>query len=173
MNRSSSRGVFEDEASSEEAYERFVTETYGRIVAAVRMIVRDQAGAEDITQEAFARLYINWSKLWPDGNPGGWTYRVATNLALSKRRSMTRELRAVARLQKWTSHTVENPDMYPELHAAVAALPPRQRAAVALHYTLGCSMEECAEAMKCKSGTVKSLLHAARERIRKELGPDE
>ena len=170
LNPSGSRGVFEEEASSEEAFDAFVTETYGRIVGAVRMIVRDHAGAEDITQEAFARAYINWPKLYPDGNPGGWVYRVATNLALSKRRSAVREIRAVTRLSRWTEQTTPGPEAYPELHAAVAKLPPRQRAAVALHYVLGCSMEECAEAMKCKSGTVKSLLHAARERIRNELG---
>jgi RNA polymerase sigma-70 factor (ECF subfamily) len=172
LNPSSSRGVSEEEASSEEAFERFTIDTYGRIVGAVRLIVRDHATAEDITQEAFARLYLHWSKLWPDGNPGGWTYRVATNLAISRRRSAAREFRAVARLQRWTEQSVAAPEAYPELHAAVAKLPPRQRAAVALHYVLGCSMEECADAMGCKPGTVKSLLFAAREKMRKELGDD-
>lgn len=137
----------------------------------MRLIVRDHA--EDVVQEAFARLYLNWSKLWPDGNPAGWTYRVATNLAISRRRSAARELKAVARLQKWTDPSTPAPDAYPELHAAVAKLPPRQRAAVALHYVLGCTMEECADAMDCKPGTVKSLLFAARERMRKELAEDE
>lgn len=139
-------------------------------MAAVRLI--DRAAAEDVAQEAFARAYINWSKLWPDGNPGGWTYRVATNLALSRRRSASREIRAVTRLGRWTEHTTPPVDFHPELHDAVAKLPPRQRAAVALHYVLGCSMDECADAMGCKPGTVKSLLFSARERIREELGED-
>ena len=136
------------------------------------MIVRDSATAEDLTQEAFARLYLAWSKLWPDGNPIGWAYRVATNLAISWHRRAARELRAVARLKRWTPTSMPEPEAYPELHRAVAALPPRQRAAVAMHYVLGLSMEEAAEAMGCRPGTVKSLLFAARERLRKELGED-
>jgi RNA polymerase sigma factor (sigma-70 family) len=136
------------------------------------MIVRDTATAEDITQEALARAYLSWSKLWPEGNPGGWVYRVATNLALNWRRRATREVRAVMRLSNRTELSVPAPEAHPELHAAVAKLPPRQRAAVALHYTLGLSMDEAAHAMKCRPGTIKSLLHAARQRLRTELGED-
>ncbi len=172
MNPARSRGVFEGKVSAEEAFEEFTKETYGKIVATVRLVVRDTATAQDVAQEAFARAYLNWPKLWPDGNPGGWTYRVATNLAINWRRRATREIRAVARLSKRDDMVVENPDAYPELHAAVGKLPVRQRTAVALHYVLGLSMEEAAEAMKCRPGTVKSLLFAARERLRKELGDD-
>ena len=136
------------------------------------MIVGDRATAEDMTQEAFARAYLSWGKLWPDGNPGGWVYRVATNLAISWRRRAAREVRARARLRGWTDTTMPEPEAYPELHAAVARLPRRQRAAVALHYVLGLSMEQAGEAMGCRPGTVKSLLHAARARLRDELGED-
>ncbi|MEX2537325.1 MAG: RNA polymerase sigma factor [Actinomycetota bacterium] len=150
----------------------FTKETYGRIVAAVRLVVRDGATAEDLTQEAFARLYLSWSKLWPEGNPAGWVYRVATNLAINWHRRAGRELRAIARLQRSTPMTTPAPEAYPELHAAVAALPRRQRAAVALHYVLGLTMDEAAKAMGCRPGTVKSLLFSARERLRKELGDE-
>lgn len=173
MNQPSSRGVFEGKVSAEEAFDEFTKETYGKIVATVRLVVRDTATAQDVAQEAFARAYINWPKLWPDGNPSGWTYRVATNLAISLRRRAAREVKAVTRLSKRDDMVVENPDAYPELHAAVAKLPTRQRAAVALHYVLGLTMEEAASALGCRPGTVKSLLFSARERLRKELGSDE
>jgi RNA polymerase sigma-70 factor (ECF subfamily) len=138
----------------------------------VRLIVRDTATAEDLTQEAFARLYLSWSKLWPSGNPGGWVYRVATNLAINWHRRAARELRAIARLQRWTPTSVEAVEVHPELERAIRNLPPRQRAAVALHYVGGLTMEEAAVAMSCRPGTVKSLLHSARERIRKEIGDE-
>jgi RNA polymerase sigma-70 factor, ECF subfamily len=104
--------------------------------------------------------------------PGGWTYRVATNLALSWRRRAGRELRAVQRLGRRTDLTMPGPDVTPELDRAIAKLPPRQRAAVALHYVLGMTMEEAADAMKCAPGTVKSLLFRAREQLREEIGED-
>jgi RNA polymerase sigma-70 factor (ECF subfamily) len=172
LNPPGPRGVDEERPSGEEAFEQFLAERYGKVVSAVRLIVRDHATAEDVAQEAFARAYLSWSKLWPEGNPVGWVHRVATNLALSLRRRAGRELRAIARLGRRTAMTVENPETHPELQRAVAALPPRQRAAVALHYTLGLSMDEAAAAMGCRPGTVKSLLHGARERLRAELGED-
>lgn len=141
-------------------------------MAAVRIIVRDAATAEDLTQEAFARAYLSWSKLWPDGNPAGWVYRVATNLAMSWHRRAGRELRAVARLGRRAQMTSPAPEAYPELHRAVEALPPRQRSAVALRYVLGLSTNEAAEAMGCRPGTVKSLLFSARERLREDLGDE-
>jgi RNA polymerase sigma-70 factor (ECF subfamily) len=168
-NRGAPSGVFEEGSSPEEAYDRFVRELYGKVMGTIRVIVGNTATAEDLAQEAFARAYLSWPKLYPDGNPGGWVYRVATNLALSWRRRAGRELRAVQRLGRRSDFTSPAPEAHPELHAAIAKLPARQRAAVALHYVLGLSMEECGAAMKCAPGTVKSLLHAARERLRNEL----
>ncbi len=170
LNRRPVPGVSKQKASPEEAFQAFCEERYARVVSAVRVIVGDRATAEDMTQEAFARAYISWPKLWPDGNPVGWVHRVATNLAISWHRRAGRELRAIARLGKRTEMTVEGPEAYPELHRAVRELPPRQRAAVALHYSLGLSMDKAAEVMGCRPGTVKSLLFNARERLRSKLG---
>ena len=55
---------------------------------------------------------------------------------------------------------------------ALATLSERQRAAVALYYVLDLSVEDCAAALKCKEGTVKSLLFNARARLRESLGED-
>lgn len=159
--------------SAEEAFEAFLEERYPKLVATVRVIVRDHDTAEDLVQEAFARAYLSWSKLWPEGNPGGWIHRVATNLAISWRRRAAREVRAITRLgrQKDLSHPA--PEAYPELHRAVAGLPVRQRTAVSLYYVLGLPVAEVAEAMDCRPGTVKSLLFQARERLREELGGED
>jgi len=156
--------------TAEEAFDAFVEERYARLVSTVRVVTRDQGVAEDVVQEAFARAYVSWSKLWPDGNPAGWVHRVATNLAISWRRRATREARAVARLGRRTAVFEPAPEAYPELHRAVAELPIRQRTAVALHYVLGLPVDDTAEAMGCRPGTVKSLLFQARERLRRTLG---
>lgn len=162
----------DDPTTPEQAFDRFLEERYTRLVGTVNVIVHDRSLAEDIVQETFAKAHLQWHKLWPDGNPGGWAHRVATNLAISWRRRVAREVKAVARLGKQTSHETRDPEPHPELRRAVAALPPRQRAAVALHYTLGLSIDEAAEAMHVRPGTVKSLLFDARQRLKKELGDD-
>jgi RNA polymerase sigma factor (sigma-70 family) len=84
-----------------------------------------------------------------------------------------REVRAVTRLGRRTELSQPAPEVHPELQAAVAALPLRQRTAVSLHYVLGLSMQQAAEAMGCRPGTVKSLLFQARGNLREVLGEDE
>lgn len=151
------------------AFDSFLSESYSKLVGAVFLIVGDKPTAEDVVQETMARAYMNWSKLWPDGNPGGWSYRVAVNLATSWRRRVFREAKAVARLGRQAPQPGPDELIDPDLERLVAGLPLRQRQAVALHYGMGMSMEEVANAMGCRVGTVKSSLHAARQRLKKDL----
>ncbi len=171
LNLEAEVGVSNEEELSTplEAYERLLEERYSRLVFTVRIIVQDHATAEDIVQETFARAYLAWPKLWPDGNPPAWIHRVAVNLAISWRRRAARELKAVARLQRRTSLAEPAPEAHPEVQRAVAALPARQRTAVALHYVLGLPVEEAARTMRCRPGTVKSLLFQARAKLRNQL----
>src|SRR5579864_6046549 len=55
--------------------------------------------------------------------------------------------------------------------AAVQSLPPLQREAVLLFEYEGFTLEEIARIVKADVGTVKSLLHRARERLRHALAP--
>lgn len=174
-NRTAPGGVepHETAPTSEEAFEAFLQERYAKLVSSVRLITRDHHAAEDIVQEAFARAYVHWPKLWPEGNPVGWIHRVATNLAISLRRRLGREVRAVTRLGKRTELTESMPELHPELHRAVAELPVRHRTAISLHYVLGLKIDEVAEAMDCAPGTVKSMLFKARGRLREQLTDEE
>lgn len=162
----------EEGPAADEVYDAFVRERYPRLVGTIRLIVGDTGIAEDIVQETFARAWLQWSKLWPDGSPAGWTHRVATNLAISWRRRAMREVKAVTKLGRRTEFARPAPETHPELHEAVAALPLRQRTAVALHYILDLGIDEAAEAMGCRPGTVKSLLFQARQNLRDLLGEE-
>lgn len=52
-----------------------------------------------------------------------------------------------------------------DVDRAVRALSGRQRLAVELYYFVGLPVKECAEAMNCSQGTVKSTLSDARARL--------
>lgn len=60
-----------------------------------------------------------------------------------------------------------------ELRRAMAALPPEQRAAIALFYVEGFSVGEIAEAVRIPEGTVKTRLFHARRALRRQLEGDE
>ena len=57
--------------------------------------------------------------------------------------------------------------------AAVAALPDRQREAIALRYLLGLTQAEVADAMGVAPGTASATLAAARRALAPILGPED
>ncbi|CAN5423518.1 hypothetical protein BH23ACT9_BH23ACT9_38300 [soil metagenome] len=60
--------------------------------------------------------------------------------------------------------------VYPELWAAVRALPNRQRRAVGLRYVADLTEPRIAEVMDIAPGTVAATLHAARKALAASLG---
>ena len=64
-------------------------------------------------------------------------------------------------------------DAHDELHAAIAALPPRQRAVLVLRYFLDLPEAEIAAALQCSLGTVKSTSSHALARLEQTLRPSE
>ncbi len=64
-------------------------------------------------------------------------------------------------------------DEYIALHTALANLRPEHREVIILYYFKDYSILELSEILSVKEGTVKSRLHFAREKIRKEMHIDE
>lgn len=127
----------------------------------------DRSLGEDIAQEAFQRAHDDWARVSRLDKPGAWVRRVAVNLALTRRRRRGAESRALGRLG--TRVRVEE-RRHPEVWDAVAKLPPRQRAVVALHYHEGHSVAEIAELLDCSVSAATSNLHKARTRLADLLG---
>jgi len=124
--------------------------------------------AEDLTQEAFLRAHRDWKRVGAMASPGGWLRRVVTNLALSRWRRLRTETIALLRL------TIDSEVAAPEIpHAKfweeVRRLPERQRQAIALRYVEDLTVVEIAGILEIAEGTVKVLLHQARESLRHRL----
>ena len=62
-------------------------------------------------------------------------------------------------------------DVVLDLRAAVAALPPRQRATLVLRFYCDLSVDQAAQILGCSPGTVKSQTARALEAVRRALGP--
>jgi RNA polymerase sigma-70 factor (sigma-E family) len=120
--------------------------------------------AEDLVQDAFVDLYRHWSRVT---NPAAWLRRAVVNGCTSwvRRRQVERRYAPPGE-----SGTV--PDLGPEgaaVRAALARLGVRQRAAVFLRFYLDLSEEAIADALGCRPGTVKSLLHRGLAVLREHL----
>jgi RNA polymerase sigma-70 factor (ECF subfamily) len=146
----------------------FVTE-YPKMVALAAAVSGSRAHAEDIAQDAMGRLNRNWPKVQGYDNPGAWLRRITINLALSQRRRLLTEAKALLRVG------APQPALAPPdpgdgaVWTAVAELPKNQRAAVALHFLEDRSIAEIADILDIAPSTARVHLHRARQTLRDRL----
>ena len=134
---------------------------------AVRLV--GVSAAEDVVQEALAAAWRSWRRFDPErGSARAWLLAIVANKARNHMRgSIARRAASEDRIA-----TVSQTDVELDLTSALAQLTVRRRTAVALHYYLGLTVEECGEVMGCSAGTVKSTLSDARGQLRKILGEE-
>ncbi len=152
--------------------EEFCREVPPRLVAALTVHSGSRTEAEDLTQEALARAVARWSKVRAMRHPQAWVFQVAYNLSRSRWRRLGAERRALARIDPPTEARPDEGDTGERelLRDAVAALPPRQRAAVAMRHLADLSTAETALALGCQEGTVRSLTAQGIAALRSSLG---
>lgn len=140
-------------------------ESYPRLVGQLFIVTTSRTEAEEVVQEAFARLWTQWSRVHDYDNLESWVRRVALNFAISRwRRS--------ARHEQLTDDAAlrDNPaESEMAVRAALEHLPIKQRSALLLHHVVGLSVDEVALEMSAKSGTVKSWLSRGRIELNHQL----
>jgi RNA polymerase sigma-70 factor (sigma-E family) len=119
----------------------------------------DRQLAEELVQEAFARLWHRRDTLRDPEAGIGYLRVTLVNLARSSHRRRLRELRQPERQQGVT--VTDPPDIAGRLDVlrALARLPMRKRACVVLRYFADLSEEETARLLGVSVGTVKSQTH--------------
>jgi RNA polymerase sigma-70 factor (ECF subfamily) len=146
----------------------FFREELSGVVRTVSVIVRDRGRAEEIAQDAFVELYSRWQKISTYQRPDAWVRRVAIRMAI--RAARREHIRGALERQAAAPIEPHAPD--PDILAAVRALPPGQRAAVALFYLEDRPIAEVAHLLGCSSSTAKVHLHRARRRLAEMLGTE-
>jgi RNA polymerase sigma-70 factor (ECF subfamily) len=153
-------------------FQEFYEASYGRVVATVAALIGDRHEAEDIAQEAFARAYIKWSSLGGYDHPLAWVRKVALRIAIDDRRRRGRLNGLVAKLSVQRQAPSPEPGQdvsFTPLGSALAALPPREREVMVLHYLADMPVDAIARERGLPVGTVKTRLAAGRQRLEQEL----
>ncbi len=148
--------------------EAFTEWARGRQVALLRtaiLLTGDHHRAEDLVQEALAKVALRWSRLEP-GHPEAYARQVMARDNISWWRKRRSEV--VAEVAD-TAGTHADPDRHLMLQAALARLTTRQRTVVVLRYYDDLSVEDTATAMGVSTGTVKSQTHLALRRLREAM----
>lgn len=153
------------ELTVETEFDAFYRRERASLYRSLALTLTDHDLAAEAVDEAMVRAYQHWRRLSRYDNPSGWVYRVGLNWAISR----TRRSRRRPPVADLPMH-VEQPQLPdPQLAAAVAALPTRQRAVVVLRFDRDWSLEQIAEALGVPTGTVKSRLHRALAALRSTL----
>jgi RNA polymerase sigma-70 factor (sigma-E family) len=142
-------------AEEERAYTEYVQ---GRVISLRRTAYRlcgDWQLAEDLTQSALIKLFTAWRRARDARSLDAYSQQILVRQWLDEVRRPWRRTTAVADLPDAAAQA-DDPTNRLTLIAALAQVPPRQRAAVVLRFWEGLSVAEAAEAMKCSQGTVKS-----------------
>jgi RNA polymerase sigma-70 factor (ECF subfamily) len=152
-----------------------------KAIRTVYLIVGDRPLAEDIVQNAFLRAYERIAQFDASRPFGPWFLKSAVNDALKavngrKRCTALDEPEGEGEDSNWPLHLVDaSPDPLERVETeeqsralieALEALPPAQRASLVLRYYLDFNETEMVEKLARPRGTVKWLLHTARERLR-------
>lgn len=134
----------------------------------------DAGEAEDLVQEAFARLWRQAAR-WQAGQAGvgAWLHRTVTNLAID--RSRRKRPQTMADLPDsidpapLADATLAGADLATRIQGCVAALPYRQRAAIVLTYWEGLTGPMAAQALEVSPKAFESLLIRARMALKAVL----
>lgn len=141
------------------------TEFYAARVRPLRriayLVLRDWHAAEDATQRALTKVYRAWPRIQPAGLEA-YARRAVVNEALTAVRRR-RDL-VVADVP---DRAYADPSAPLDLVAALDALPPQQRAVVALRFVDDLSVAETAEVLQIAEGTVKSHTSKAMATLRR------
>ncbi len=169
---------------SEDAYRELV-ERYERPVwSLVVRMVKDEAVAEELAQDAFVKAFRALGTYDPERKFSSWLFKIAHNTTLDHLR-----LKSVAtvpletdqddewdlkeRLEDTATRSPEaeasRGDLAAALEAAVATLRPEYREVVVLRFGEGLAYREIVEITGLPLGTVKTYLHRARKKLATRL----
>jgi RNA polymerase sigma-70 factor (ECF subfamily) len=156
------------------AYRALVQHCLPVALSVARRILRDDAEAEDVVQEAMLRLWRSAGRI--DVGPAGvkpWLRRVVSNLCIDRVRA-GRNTDVVEEVPEQPQAPIqiaslEAADTARRVEAALRALPERQRLALVLFHYEGMSQIEVARAMGISAEAVESLLSRARRTLRTTL----
>jgi RNA polymerase sigma-70 factor (ECF subfamily) len=156
------------------AFRSLVDRHLSGVLAVARRMLRDDAEAEDVAQDALLRLWRSADGL--EVGPQGlrpWLRRVVSNLCVDRMRS-SRRLSVVEEVPERAEPAsqlaqLEAHDAGQRVDAALKALPDRQRMALTLFHYEGLSQIEVGRIMGISDEAVESLLARARRSLKAAL----
>lgn len=160
---------------SRTAFEVLARRHMRRAIAVAQGVVGNPNDADEIAQEAFMRVW-QYAERWTPGRARftTWLHKIVLNLSLDRRRKPRWvAIEAAGELSDDdavpATDAIARKEHQAAIARALAAIPPRQRAAITLFYFEGLAGKAAAEGMGISIAAFEQLLLRARRAIKAEL----
>ena len=151
-------------AAEREAFDAFVRARYAELLRFGWALTGSHDRAADLVQDALERTLRAWPRLRSQDDPEGYVRRTMVNRNLNLLPRLRREV-----LGPPSDRPVVSDDPDDSLLAALRALPPRQRAVIAMRFYEDLPVAEIAARLGVSEGTVKSQTAKAKAHLRAAL----
>lgn len=171
--------------NGEEPAFRYLVDTYqNRVFNTAIGIVQNAEDAEDVAQEVFIQVYRSIHGFKGESKLSTWLYRIATTRSLDLLRSRKSKKRfgfmqrlfgddndPIHELPDFNHPgvTLDRKENAAKLFKAIGQLPANQKTAFTLHKLENLSYQEISEVMQTSVPAVESLMHRAKQKLRKIL----
>lgn len=159
--------------AKERAFNAFLEVWHQRLYAYSRRMMGNHEDAADVTQEVLVQVFKSAHQFAGRSAFSSWVYAVAGRKALDalKKRNRERTLDfdesyTLARAALQADALFSGDEAELALHAAIAALPPRQRQVFTLRYFDGLPFAEIASITGTSEGNLKAAYHHAATKIK-------
>jgi RNA polymerase sigma-70 factor (sigma-E family) len=142
--------------AADEEYVEYVTSRLPTLRRLGYQLCGTSTGADDLVQETITRLFVGWRRIRAADNLDGYVRTMLVRAFLAERR---RPWSRVARFDTPPPQPdigAPDTDLALVLRAALAHVPPRQRAVLVLRFICDLPVDEVAQHLSCSNGTVKS-----------------
>lgn len=152
----------------EYAFVNFVDDRQTRLLGFARVLCGHDQDAEDLVQRALVKAYLRWQRIKEMEHPEAYVRQVMLHdYFRGWRRTWRRHETSTETLPEQTNPPVD--PLTSPAWEAVRALPPRQRAVIALRYFEDLSVASTADILGCTEGTVKSQSSRAIATLRRTV----
>ena len=152
-------------------FDAFFADHYRELARFAYLLTGDHAAADDVTAEALAEAWKNWTRVAGADRPLAYVRRIVANLAADRTARLVRERRNWRLWSAGRSDQADAPDAGAtvDLQRALLKIPARKRACVVLRYYYGLSEQETAATLGIAVGTVKSQSSRGLEELAAQL----
>jgi RNA polymerase sigma-70 factor (sigma-E family) len=137
------------------------------------LLCQDWHRADDLVQTTMTKLYLHWARAADAASTDAYVRGILVREFIRERRTGWSRRVSLTDRPPEPAPVAADRDSFIDLQAAVALLPPRQRAVLVLRFYCDLNVEQAAQLLGCSQGTVKSQTAKALATLRRALAADD